>query len=201
MAVGETDQNGLSPRASARSTSPTTASAIAEALQRAVSSSQPRRRRSASASSSVTPAPKLLTTGCLASAPMINARVAGGPFRMSATVKAPLAILSSTQDRPAAWNARRHDGRQNFCGQPPLCRAWNGRPHQEQRGTSLTAGSAVPPRSPGGRVKCDGELRDAGDHVHSTSTSPMRSASHATGSIRVASYRSFPAGPLAPSRR
>jgi hypothetical protein len=57
---GPSHCRGLSPRASARSTSPTTASVTAEALQRAVSSSQPRRRRSASASSSVTPAPKLL---------------------------------------------------------------------------------------------------------------------------------------------
>ncbi len=33
------------------------------------------------------------------------------------------------------------------------------------------------------------------DHVHSTRTSPMRSVSHASGSIRVGSYRSSPAGP------
>jgi hypothetical protein len=134
------NQNGLSPRASARSTSPTTASAIAEALQRAVSSSQPRRRRSASASSSVTPAPKLLTTGCVASAPVINVRVAGGPFWMSATVKAPLAILSSTQVRPAAWKARRHEGRQNFYCFPPSCRGRKDRSHQAQRTASLIAG-------------------------------------------------------------
>jgi hypothetical protein len=48
------------------------------------------------------------STGC----PRTSRNGCGGE---SARVKAPLAILSSIQVRPAAWNARRHDGRQNFC--------------------------------------------------------------------------------------
>jgi hypothetical protein len=62
--------------------------------------------------------------------PLGATRAARRPFLMSPGVKAPLAILSSIQVRPAAWNARRHDGRQNFCCFPPSCRGRNSRSHQ-----------------------------------------------------------------------
>jgi hypothetical protein len=63
-------------------------------------------------------------------APASNARVAGTLFLMSARVKVPRAMAPNTQARAAAWNARRHDGQQNLCARPPLCRGRNGRPHQ-----------------------------------------------------------------------
>ncbi len=76
-----------------------------------------------------------------------NARVARRPLRMLAMVKTPRVMASSTQDRAAAWNERRHDGRQNRCGRPPPPRTRNGRLHQTQAGASLIAASAAPRRS------------------------------------------------------
>jgi hypothetical protein len=115
---------------------------------------------------------------------------------MSATISAPRAMASSAQRRAAAWNARRHDGRQKRCARPPPCRTRNGRLHQEQECSPLIEASAEPRDPP--VTKCDGargQPRRGGQAIEriecyrvqsTTATSPRRSASQASGSIRAA---------------
>ena len=58
------------------------------------------------------PTPRMRLQGVGASVRISNARVAGRPLLMLAMVRTPRVMASSTQDRAATWNERRHDGRQ-----------------------------------------------------------------------------------------
>jgi hypothetical protein len=75
-----------------------------------------------------------------------NTHVAAAPSRRSASVMAPVAIALSPQARTAAWNACRHNGRQNLCVRPPVRRGRKGRSHQRHEGGSVIIAAAAQSR-------------------------------------------------------